>query len=49
MLASEIAKEIEKLVQKHGDGNIFHEDNECNGYDLSEVFYDEREESISIR
>ncbi len=47
-LVSEIIKELQAMIDEHGDGPLFHEDNGCNGYVLSNVHYDEREECISL-
>ncbi len=47
-LVSEIIADLQSMVDKHGDTELFHEDSECQGYVLSEVFYDENEECICI-
>ena len=48
-MISEIIKELQAAVEKHGDTELFHEDGGCRGYVLSRIMFDENEECIRIQ
>ena len=41
MKASEMITRLQALVEKYGDQDVWHEDNECQAYTLSDVTYNE--------
>ena len=45
---SEVIKQLQQQVDLKGDTELIHEDNECNLYTLSKVWYDEAEKCIRI-
>ncbi len=48
MLASEMITKLQQLVEKYGDKKLWHEDNECNVYSLSDAIYDEKDDEFQI-
>ena len=41
MLVSELIRELQNFLEEYGDAEVWHEDNECQGYSLSRVLCDE--------
>lgn len=48
MKASEMIAQLQALIEKYGDQNVWHEDNECQGYSLSSVEYCESDDDFQI-
>lgn len=48
MLASEMVAKLAILIQEHGDRSLWHEDNACNAYRLTNVVYDENDDDFRV-
>ena len=48
MKASEMIAQLVALVKEHGDKDVWHEDNECQGYSLSRVEYCETDDDFQV-
>lgn len=48
MLASEMLVALQELVDKHGDRELWHEDNECQCYTLSGVTYCKEDDDFKV-
>lgn len=48
MLASEMVAKLTTLIQEHGDKNLWHEDNECSAYNLTDVVYDKNDDDFRV-
>jgi hypothetical protein len=48
MKASEMVTKLQALIEEYGDQDIWHEDNECQAYTLSDVTYDENDGDFQI-
>ena len=48
MLASEMIQKLQKLIEKHGDRTLWHEDNECLSYTLNDVIYCEEDDDFKV-
>lgn len=44
----DLIKQLQQQVDVNGNTELIHEDNECNLYTLSKVWYDEAEKCIRI-
>lgn len=48
MKISEAISKLRELIIKHGDLELYHEDNSCQAYRISDFRYDEKEEEIRV-
>ena len=48
MKATELIEKLETLVVEHGDKTVWHEDNECQGYVLTDVVYDKNDDDFRV-
>ena len=42
-------KKLQLLVEKYGDRNLWHEDNSCQAYSLSDVIYCEEDDDFQVK
>lgn len=49
MLASEMIIKLQKLIEQHGDRNLWHEDDECQAYSLNDVDYCEEDDDFQVK
>ena len=48
LTASVAIAKLEELIEKHGDQLLWHEDNECNEYCLSDIVYNENDDDFRV-
>ncbi len=49
MEASEMVCKLLALIFLHGDKKLFHEDNGCQVYSITDVKYDEQEDEFKVQ
>lgn len=46
MLASKMIEKLQTLIEEYGDRDVWHEDDECHGYSLSDIVYDKNDDDF---